>query len=128
MQHQRLPAQPRPHHEGVDGRSPPHAARLTGRGTGPAEPEVPACAWRDHANAISFIRLGAWWKISLLVITPVLLGGMTLYDLYTEVTSRYGDYPLSGLLAVGWGAVALSLVAALVLSQLRKGHEMKIEG
>ncbi|MFZ5871322.1 MAG: sodium-dependent transporter, partial [Actinomycetota bacterium] len=98
--------------------------------------EVVLVAWigkeldvlRDHANAISFIRLGAWWKISLLVITPVLLGGMTLYNLYTEVTSRYGDYPLSGLLAVGWGAVALSLVAAVVLSQLRKGHEMKIEG
>jgi NSS family neurotransmitter:Na+ symporter len=85
-------------------------------------------ALRRHVNEISYIRVGAWWTVSLSVITPVLLGFMTVYNVWTEVNEPYAGYPASGLLVVGWGVVALTLVIALLLSQIRKDREMRLEG
>lgn len=82
---------------------------------------------RDHLDATSFFKVGLWWKISLLVITPVLLGSMTVYNLYTEITTRYEDYPLSGLIVIGWGAVVLTAIAAVILHQVRKSQEIRVE-
>jgi NSS family neurotransmitter:Na+ symporter len=83
---------------------------------------------RDHANAVSYIQLGAWWKYSLMYVTPLLLGTMTIYNLWTEVTTPYSDYPWSGLVVVGWGVVALTLMGAITLHQVRKSHEMRLDG
>lgn len=98
--------------------------------------EVVLIAWvarelntmQDHLNATSYFRAGWWWKGSLLVVTPLLLGSMTVYNLWTEVTTRYEDYPLSGLLVVGWGAVVLAIVAGVVFHQIRKSHQIPAEG
>jgi neurotransmitter:Na+ symporter, NSS family len=73
----------------------------------------------EHVNATSYIRAGAWWRWSLMVITPVLLGALTVYNFWTEVQVRYEDYPLSGLLVLGWGAVLLTVVLGLVFASLR---------
>ena len=73
----------------------------------------------SHADAMSYVRTGAWWKVSMLVITPVLLGAMTIYNIYTEFNERYADYPLSGLIALGWGAVALCVVIGVAMSLVR---------
>jgi NSS family neurotransmitter:Na+ symporter len=87
--------------------------------------EVVLVAWiarvleqqRDHLNAISYVGMGTWWTISLRFVTPVLLTFMVVYQfVWVELRTPYGDYPTSGLLFVGWGAVALTLVLALVLS------------
>ncbi|MDQ4084236.1 MAG: sodium-dependent transporter [Actinomycetota bacterium] len=73
----------------------------------------------EHINAISYIRAAAWWKASLMVITPVLLTGMTLYNLWTEVQTRYEGYPVSGLVVLGGGGVLLTVIAALVMPMFR---------
>ena len=73
----------------------------------------------QHLDTNSYIRSGAWWKWSLMVITPVLLGVMTVYNFYNEVQTRYEDYPLSGLLVLGWGAVVLVLILGVVMSLVR---------
>ncbi|MPZ96557.1 MAG: sodium-dependent transporter [Propionibacteriales bacterium] len=70
----------------------------------------------QHVDAMSYIRTGVWWKVSLTVITPVLLGVMTVYNLWNEINERYSDYPLSGLLVLGWGAVLLCAVLAFVIT------------
>lgn len=79
---------------------------------------------QDHANAISDIRIGLWWKICLWIVTPVILGYM-LYDLFkinllklfdTE-TGNYGGYSDSFILYSGWsvviGVVVLGIIFAL---------------
>ena len=72
---------------------------------------------RDHLNEISYVKMGPWWTVSLRFITPILLTFMVLYQFFwVELREPYGGYPTSGLLFVGWGAVALVLVFALVLS------------
>ncbi|HJR36923.1 MAG TPA: hypothetical protein VJ819_00945, partial [Nocardioidaceae bacterium] len=72
---------------------------------------------RDHLNAISYVKMGPWWTISLKFITPILLTFMVLYQFFwVELREPYEGYPSSGLLVIGWGAVALTLLIALALS------------
>jgi neurotransmitter:Na+ symporter, NSS family len=72
---------------------------------------------RDHLNQISFVKMGTWWTVSLTFITPILLTFMVLYQFFwVELREPYSGYPGSGLLVIGWGAVALTLLIALSLS------------
>ena len=74
-------------------------------------------AQRDHINEISYIKLGAWWTVSLRFITPVLLTVMIVYNTFwVELRENYGGYPTSGLLFLGMGAVGLTLLLSLALS------------
>ncbi|GIF01260.1 sodium-dependent transporter [Paractinoplanes rishiriensis] len=75
-----------------------------------------------HVNRDSYLRVGWWWTISLTAITPLLLSAMAVINVYQEATTRYEDYPLSGLLVMGWGVVLVTLVLAVVLQRLRR-HE-----
>jgi NSS family neurotransmitter:Na+ symporter len=71
---------------------------------------------RDHLNAISYVKMGPWWTISLKFITPILLTFMIVYGIYKEFEANYESYPTSGLLLLGAGGVGLTLLFALVLS------------
>ncbi|OCA87614.1 transporter [Bacillus sp. FJAT-27225] len=76
---------------------------------------------QNHANAISDIRIGSWWKISLGFITPIVLGYMTVQNFITNIQENYGGYPTSFLLVAGWGVAILALIAAIMFSSLRWG-------
>jgi len=81
-------------------------------------------ALRQHVNDSSYVRVGGWWTIALSVITPVLLIGITLFNIYNELTTRYGDYPLSGLVLLGWGVALGSLIVGIALQATRwRGRE-----
>src|SRR5690606_15472171 len=51
---------------------------------------------KGHANEISDIRLGAWWKLSLGIITPIVLGymmfGLLKLNIMKEFDSPTGNY------------------------------------
>ncbi|MGW5877352.1 sodium-dependent transporter [Nocardiopsis terrae] len=72
--------------------------------------------FEKHANAVSSIRLGWWWKIALGGITPVLLGFMMWDSLRTELTTNYEGYPESFLLVAGWGVAIGAIVFGIVIS------------
>lgn len=79
---------------------------------------------REHLNAISFVKMGPWWTISLRFITPILLTFMLVYQfVWVELRENYGGYPTSGLLIIGWGAVALTLMLALGLSMNKRAPQ-----
>ncbi|WP_186576370.1 sodium-dependent transporter [Aquibacillus kalidii] len=94
--------------------------------------EVVAIAWfakslkdfQNHADSVSDIKLGLWWRICLGIITPAVLGYMMLQNLKTELTGKvnaetgalefYGAYPVDYLFNYGWVvAIAAILVGAL---------------
>ncbi|MCV9886841.1 sodium-dependent transporter [Metabacillus halosaccharovorans] len=89
--------------------------------------EVLAIAWfakelkniQKHANEISDIQLGAWWRICLSVITPIVLGYMMFDNLRTNLTSEYGDYPREFLFNWGW-TVALGAIFIGVLFSISR--------
>ncbi|MGI8650259.1 MAG: sodium-dependent transporter [Rubrobacter sp.] len=74
---------------------------------------------QSHVNEQSYVRAGGWWIIALTAITPVLLGVVTAFNFYAELTSRYGDYPLSGLLVFGWGISILVIVVGFVFQGIK---------
>ncbi len=89
--------------------------------------EVVVVAWivrdlrglQDHANPLSDIRAGTWWLIALAVITPVMLGLMTVDNLRTVLTEGYEDYPTWFIVTFGWGVAAAALIIGVLLSLWR---------
>lgn len=92
--------------------------------------EVVLIAWilrrlgvfKRHANEVSDIRLGAWWTISLGVITPLVLGYMifdllrkNLYRLFETDSGNYEGYP-DAFINLGWGIAITVLIVGIVFA------------
>ncbi|WP_257349548.1 sodium-dependent transporter [Pseudalkalibacillus decolorationis] len=96
--------------------------------------EVVLIAWvfkqlnplQEHANGVSDIRTGLWWKICLSVITPVVLGYM-MFDLlkqnflqqFDTESGNYGSYTDSFILFPG-AFIAVAVIVVGVLLSLKK--------
>lgn len=88
---------------------------------------------QDHANAISDIRTGLWWKICLAVVTPIVLGYM-MFDLlrqnfaqtFDNATGNYGEYVTSFILFPGV-TVAVGVIVVGVLLSLKKWNRSTID-
>src|SRR5699024_10729381 len=66
--------------------------------------------FQNHANAVSDIRLGQWWKICLGFVTPIVLGYMmfglireNVMKLHDTDNGNYEGYPDFFILYGGWG-------------------------
>lgn len=89
--------------------------------------EVIAIAWiarqlkdlQDHANAISDIKIGLWWRICLGLITPVVLGYMMFDNFRTNLKENYEGYATWFLSVYGWGIVAAVIVVGIIFSFIR---------
>jgi neurotransmitter:Na+ symporter, NSS family len=92
--------------------------------------EVVVIAWiirkldllQRHANAISDVLLGSWWKVALTVITPLLLGFVVVDKLIETGRAGYptdDPYPWAFLLATGVAAAVGAAVIGVLLSLLR---------
>lgn len=86
-----------------------------------------------HANAISDIRAGLWWKICLSVVTPLVLGYM-LFDLlrqnifqkFATESGNYEGYATSFILFPG-AVVAIGVIVIGILFSLKKWNRSTIE-
>lgn len=86
--------------------------------------EVVAIAWfakslkdfQAHANSVSDIALGTWWRVCLGIITPVVLGYMMIQNLVSELAENYGGYPTGFLITFGWLVAAGAILAGVLLS------------
>lgn len=93
--------------------------------------EVVLVAWafkkldifEKHANAISDIQLGAWWKICLGVVTPIVLGYMmfgllrtNLMGLHGTATGNYEGYSNTFILFGGWSVALFALVMGILMT------------
>lgn len=95
--------------------------------------EVVAIAWfakelkalQAHANSVSDIQLGAWWRICLSVVTPIVLGYMMFDNIKTNITTAYGDLPVEFLLKWGWCVAVGAIAAGFILSLSKWKNELK---
>ncbi len=100
--------------------------------------EVIAIAWffkklplfEDHANAVSDIRLGIWWKICLKYITPLVLGymmfGLLKINLLQEHTNAAGEiignyegYSNLFILYGGWFVAAGAIILGFIFTAVK---------
>ncbi|MBB6171710.1 NSS family neurotransmitter:Na+ symporter [Nocardiopsis mwathae] len=81
---------------------------------------------QKHANATSAVPLGRWWRITLGVITPVVLGWMMIDSLIAEFRENYGGYETWVVASLGWGVAIGAIVIGIILSLVpwkRRGAE-----
>ncbi|MFB5660818.1 sodium-dependent transporter [Alteribacillus sp. HJP-4] len=104
--------------------------------------EVVAIAWflkqltplQQHANGISDIPLGRWWKVCLGVITPIVLGYM-MFDLFRQNLMKqfdtdngnYEGYSDLFIFSSGWMVAGIALVAGIIFSLIRWNKKTQLE-
>src|SRR5699024_10035044 len=78
--------------------------------------------FKKHANEISDIKLGAWWTISIGVITPIVLGWMMIDLLrlnltrgFETETGNYEGYSDMFIMWGGWSVAIGALVIGIIL-------------
>jgi NSS family neurotransmitter:Na+ symporter len=79
---------------------------------------------QDHINKTSDFRVGSWWVFSLKVITPAVLGYMSIANLVGDIKTPYGGYSMNSLLCFGWFLV----ISILVLSFVFQADSLKKKG
>ncbi|MGI5901061.1 MAG: sodium-dependent transporter [Desulfitobacteriia bacterium] len=82
---------------------------------------------RDHANAISDIRLGSWWTICLRFITPLVLGIMMIMNIKTDLTVSYGGYPVMFNVYFGWFVALGAIIFGLIFMRVKKWDKGVLE-
>lgn len=75
--------------------------------------------FQDYANESSYFRAGRWWIVFLSIVTPLLLGAVTIFNLYNEVTTPYADYPWSGIIILGFGVAILCVAVGFVMQSVK---------
>ncbi|MFS0576528.1 sodium-dependent transporter [Sporosarcina sp. 179-K 3D1 HS] len=83
--------------------------------------------FENHANEISDIRLGGWWKFCLRFITPIVLGymmfGLLKINLLKQhkdgegnVIGNYEGYSDAFIWTSGWSVAIFAIVAAVIFT------------
>lgn len=86
--------------------------------------EIIAVAWfakelrnlQDHANSVSDMKLGAWWRVCLSIITPIVLGYMMFDNIRTNIAENYGGYETWFVSAYGWIIAAAVIILGVLFS------------
>lgn len=86
--------------------------------------------FESHANEISDIRVGMWWKVCLSVITPIVLGYMMLnllriniFKLHKDgegnVIGNYEGYSDAFIMSSGWMVALFAIVMAIIFTVMK---------
>ncbi|QPK94477.1 sodium-dependent transporter [Actinomyces sp. zg-332] len=71
---------------------------------------------RKHLNSVSSIPTGKWWEVMVGFLLPALLSSMFITGLVRFISQGHGGYPTWYVLVFGWGAIAVGLVSAIVMT------------
>lgn len=74
---------------------------------------------RFHLNAVSTFRVGVGWQVLVGLLAPVVLGYMLVRRIIELLNEGYEGYPTWYLGVFGWGAIAVCVVGAFVLTAAR---------
>ncbi|MBO9129819.1 sodium-dependent transporter [Bacillus sp. 165] len=79
--------------------------------------------YKDHANKVSDMKLGMLWKISLLIITPIILSYMMIDNIRQNLQENYGQYPTEFVVTYGWALLAGMFIVAVLISFRKWGNQ-----
>ena len=83
---------------------------------------------QSHADSVSNVKLGLWWRVSLSVITPIILGYMlidlfrtNILGLHDTDNGNYEGYSDAFIMYSGWFVAAGAIIVGF-LFMLKKWH------
>ncbi len=76
---------------------------------------------REYINEVSDIKIGGWWDVCVMFITPIILGISFIGGLVKVLKKGYGDYP-SWTNFVGFGLLFFILALSFIFMKI-KGRE-----
>jgi len=82
---------------------------------------IKASKMREYVNSVSEVKIGRWWDVCIMIITPIILGISLVMEIINTVRKGYGGYP-GWVSFVGFGIVALFIILSVVLMKI-KGKE-----
>jgi NSS family neurotransmitter:Na+ symporter len=88
---------------------------------------ITAVAWntkqlenmQSHINNVSDVYIGAWWKICVKYVTPIMLLVMLVQNLMQKFMLEYEGYPMLGNLTIGWGIFFTTLLLGIIASRMQ---------
>jgi NSS family neurotransmitter:Na+ symporter len=76
--------------------------------------------FRKFINSVSEVKVGVWWDIMIMVVTPIILGATIVLSFYKEFSKPYEGYPQWALNAGGWAVVVGVLVLSFILIAIKR--------
>lgn len=73
---------------------------------------------KEHANAISDFKLGAWWDFCLKILTPLMLAIMLILKFLNDIKVPYEGYPQKALVILGWSMPVLAVICGIVFLKI----------
>lgn len=73
---------------------------------------------KKYVNTVSEFAVGNWWTICLKIVTPLVLGVMSIQNLLGDITTPYEGYPISALITMGWAAAIVAIVGGIIVSSM----------
>jgi neurotransmitter:Na+ symporter, NSS family len=82
---------------------------------------------KTHANTVSDIMIGGWWKVCLGFITPIVLGYMMFDNIKTNLSENYGGYETWFVTAFGWAVAIGAIVLGIIFANLKWKSKTALE-
>ncbi len=67
---------------------------------------------RSYVNDISNVNVGKWWNFMIKYFIPLVLGVTFILSMKSDLVHRYGNYPISAIILIGFGSVILTFLIA----------------
>ncbi|MEG6617073.1 sodium-dependent transporter [Peptococcaceae bacterium 1198_IL3148] len=74
---------------------------------------------REHIDAVSEIKAGAWWSFCIKFVTPIVAGYTGIMTLIADIKTPYGGYTQEAVLLMGWTVVAAIVIGGFLLSKTK---------
>ncbi len=71
-----------------------------------------------EVNRTAEIKIGPIFSFLVKFLTPIILSGSIIWTFIKEINHPYGNYPLSAVLAIGVGTMAVVFIGAWVLTSI----------
>lgn len=82
----------------------------------------------SHINAVSSVRVGTIWRISVVNVTTLVLGFTLIQELISLIQEPYGGYTTAQVALYGWLVLAVILIGALVFSLVPWRGNIPLDG
>ncbi|WP_225755686.1 sodium-dependent transporter [Actinotalea sp. Marseille-Q4924] len=79
---------------------------------------------QTHLNARPGVHVGGWWRVLVGLGVPLVLGYIFVTGVRSLLGEPYEGYPWGFLTTIGWGAVGLAVLVAIVMTVVPWRHDV----